>query len=217
MIAIEIVRHRLALAVRVDDHFTKEAYADELAIELDSRESAIRSVDAAGRRHADGTYRFVEPVKPGVRTVRVTGPDVFTWTPTTNVTLPLLAPLSPLVIEVWPKSSARVPTGATAIRGRLQSLPPAAPVAIGQRIEIEVVGTAPRLRRTRTDERGEFLFVVLGPAELNATHEVELVANAPGRMIASIDVVDGTAITSFAGSTFPVRPGREVRALFHLS
>src|SRR5205085_2963759 len=102
--------------------------------------------------------RFVQPVKAGARTVRVTGPDVFTWTPTTPVTLPLVDPAAPLVIEVWPRPSARVPANTLAIRGRVQSVPPAAAVAIGQRIEIEVVGVAPRLRRTRTDDRGEFLF-----------------------------------------------------------
>ena len=223
MIAVETLRHRLALVVRVDDHFTMEPYRDEVSIAIDSQELPVQTVARTGVRHDDGTYRFLTPVKNGARQVTVSGPQVFTWTATTPVVMPVGIPSAPLVIEVWPTPNAKVPGNTLAIRGRLDATPPAAPVAIGQVVEIEVVGVAARNRRTRCDASGEWLFVVLGPIELNANYDVELEITIPGRVIDSIDIIDGDAITNFPNGgavspfTFSVRPGRETRALIHLS
>ncbi len=217
MITFETVQHRLALAVRVDDHFTMQPASEELVVELDSREAPVKTADRASIRHPDGTYRFVMPVKPGARQVRVTGPRSFTWTATTPVVLPLTNPRTPLVIEVRPTASAPVPANTLAIRGCFRTSPPAAPVAIGQRVQIEIAGVAVRNRFTRCDEAGEFLFLVYGPAKPNAAHLIDLLVTAPGRTIASIDLVRGDLVTNVPGSTLPVPPGREIRALIHLN
>lgn len=224
MIAIETIRHQLALAVRVDDHFAIAPSPRELGVALDSQEPPRRRSDDTGTRHADGTYRFIAPVKAGNRTVTVTGDDVFTWNATTPVVIPRPDPRVPLVIETWPTANARVPAGTLAIRGRLVPAIAAPPIATGQEVRIEAVGiNAPRNRRTRCDEHGEFLFVVLGPMELTAglpvadkRPKVQLAVTCPGRVVTSVDVFEGATSVPF-GSPFAVLPGRESRVLFTLS
>lgn len=214
MIAVESVRQRLSLAVRVDDHFTGEPWPRAVEVTLDSGEPAVPTVDLSGARHADGTYRFVR-VRPGARqiTVRVPGGAAFPWTASTAVTLPL-APAqltTPVVVELWPAPSAALPAGTLAIRGRLVT------AAAGQEVRMEVVGVAPRNRRTRCDASGEFVFVIVGPVELTSDQRVELAVTVPGRTLASIQILDGGTNPVFAGTHFTVTPGREIRARFQLT
>jgi hypothetical protein len=225
LIAVETIRHQLALAVRVDDHFAIAPAPRELRVTIDSQESSIRTIDDVGTRHDDGTYRFVAPVTAGPRQITVAGDDTFTWTPTTPVVLPLVNPRVPVVIETWPTANARVPAGTLAIRGRMIPDGAAPPVAPGQEVRIEAFGiTTPRNRRTRGDATGEFLFLVLGQVLLTAgfppadkRQKVRLAITAPGRTVASIDVFEGATVTTFPGSPFAVLPGRESRVLIKLS
>jgi hypothetical protein len=210
--AIESVRQRLALAVRVDDHFTGAPWPAEVEVTLDSLEPAVRTVDAAGARHADGSYRFIA-VRPGARQVTVRAANAFSWTATTPVSLPRAPALltAPLVIELWPAPSATVPAGTLAIRGRLVT------AAAGQEVDIEVVGAPPRNRRTRCDAQGEFVFVVVGQMPLTTDQKVALAVTVPGRTLTSIQLVDGDTDPVFAGSQVAVPPGRETRARFNLT
>jgi len=209
---IESVRHLLAFAVRVDDHFREAPVTEELAVELDTLEPATRNAQRTGFRHEDGTYRFLD-LAAGPRQVRVTSPSGcgFTWTATTAVGVPVADPRQPVVVELWPTPRAAAPPGVIAIRGVLMTAP------TGQEVRIEPVASSPRNKRTRCDDRGEFLFVVAGWTELDpATGRVELSVAVPTRTVTSVDVDDGGLVTSFPGSTFSVPPGRETRARIHL-
>jgi hypothetical protein len=212
--AIEIVRHQLSVAVRVDDHFTGEPVGRELEVTLSTEESGVKAASGS-LRHPDGTYRFVD-LANGPPDIPVTAPDAiaFTWTPTTAIAIPLADPRVPVVIEVWPSPKARAPAGALAIRGRLE----AAAVAAGQEVRMEVVsGFPPRNKRTRIDADREFLFLVMGPMEQTSDHKVQIDVTIPGRTVTSIDVTDGSGTTTFAGSTFDAPPGGEIRAVIKLS
>jgi hypothetical protein len=209
--AVEVVRHQLSLAVRVDDHFSGEPWPDDLEVELDTHEPAL-SVRGGGKiRHSDGTYRFIK-LTPGAKQLTVKAQDgtAFTWTPTTPVNLPLISPSTPVVIEMWPSPKARIAAGNIVIRGRLVS------AAAGQEVNIEVVGRPPRNRRTRCDANGEFAFVVVGPMELNADYELELEVTVPTRTVDTIQILDGDTNPIVSGSQFAVPPGRETRALINL-
>lgn len=226
MKAIETVRHGLALAVRVDDHFTMAPARSEYSVTIDSHEPPAPRSDNGGVRHADGTYRWLTPVKAGARQVTVTGDAVFTWTATTSVVLPLPDPKTPVVIEVWPAPNAVAAVGSLALRGQVVPRPAAAPVALGQEIRIEAVGISTlRNRKSRCDANGEFLFVVHGPTELTnapaadkrAKVRLSVTAPAPLRAIDSVDVFEGGTVTTFPGSQFAVLPGRETRIRIKLS
>ena len=62
MIGIETVRHQLALAVRIDDHFAMAPASRELAVTLDSKEPATRTVDDRGTRNVDNWISLREEV-----------------------------------------------------------------------------------------------------------------------------------------------------------
>jgi hypothetical protein len=215
--AIEVARHRLSVAVRVDDHFTGAPVREELGVALSTQEPAI-AASSGSLRHPDGTYRFID-LGSGARDVTVTVPDGagFTWSPTTAIVLPLADPRVPVVIELWPSPKATAPPGALAVRGRLDA-PIASPVAPGQEVHMEVVsGFPPRNKRTRIDADREFLFLVVGPTELTSKYRVQVKVTTPGRTIASIDITDGDGTTAFTGNTFDVPPGGEIRAVIKLS
>jgi hypothetical protein len=209
--AVEVVRHRLSLAVRVDDHFTGTPWPEPLEVELDSREPAVEAA-GGGTRHADGTYRFVG-LTPGAKqlTVHAPGATAFTWTAATPVVVPVASAITPLVVELWPAPSAAIAAGTVVIRGRLIT------AAAGQEVRMEVVGLAPRNRRTRCDGHGEFAFGVVGPMTLDVAYRVELTVTVPGRTVTAIQILDGDTNPTVAGSTFAVPPGRETRALFTLT
>jgi hypothetical protein len=82
---------------------------------------------------------------------------------------------------------------------------------------MEVAGLAvPRNRRTRCDEAGELVFVVVGSMTLGSDYRVPIDVTVPGRTLASIQILDGDTNPIFPGATFAVPPGRETRALFNL-
>lgn len=211
MRAVEIVRHQLSMAVRVEDHFTGEPWPSELDVALDTSEPPL-DVQGGGKiRHSDGTYRFIR-LTPGAKqlTVRARDGTAFTWTPSTAVALPLISPSTPVVVEMWPAPNARIAAGTIVIRGRLVTAP------AGQEVNIEVVGRPPRNRRTRCDANGEFAFVVVGPMELDADYELELAVTVPARVVDTIQILDGDTNPTVSGNTFAVPPGRETRALINL-
>lgn len=211
MRAVEVVRHQLSLAVRVEDHFSGEPWPEEVEVELDTHEPPLKTQGGDRFRHSDGTYRFIR-LTPGAKqlTVRTSDGTAFTWTPTTAVNVPLISPSTPVVIEMWPSPKARIAAGNIVIRGRLVT------AAAGQEVTIEVVGRPPRNRRTRCDASGEFAFVVVGPMELNADYELVLAVTVPTRTVDTIQILDGDTNPIVSGSQFAVPPGRETRALINL-
>jgi hypothetical protein len=212
MMGRESIRHRLALAVRVDDHFSGQPASQALSVTLDDNEAPLALPGGAGCRHADGTYRFLEPTRAGVRQVRVAGAQGFTWADSTVIGLPLASAAAPLVIEFWPSANAVVPAGTLAIRGRL-----AGAASPGQEVRIEATGMPLRNRRTRADADLEFLFVVLGAAKLNAMGKVGLTITTPGLTVQSIAIREGDQTTTTPGGAIAVQPGREHRAVITLT
>jgi hypothetical protein len=213
MRAVEVARHRLSLAVRVDDHFSGAPWPDELDVGLDTLEPPVEAAGGGGIRHDDGTYRFVG-LAPGARQLTVASRDgtAFAWTPATPVVLPLASPVTPIVVEMWPSPRARIAAGTLVIRGRL------AVAAAGQEVRMQVVGVVPpRIRRTRCDADGELTFVVAGPVALTASRTVELDVSVPGRVLTSIQILDGDTNPTTAGTRFAVAPGRETRVRFNLT
>jgi hypothetical protein len=208
---IESVRHLLAFAVRVDDHFVGEPVAEELEVALSTLEAPVPSPLRRGARQSDGTYRFVG-LAPGPRDIRVTSRrgERFTWDATTPVVVPLADPRQPIVIEAWPTPQAPAPLGVVAIRAVLE--PPLA----GQEVRIDPLDTPSPGKRTRTDTAGELLFVVAGWTTLAAGGRVHLGAVVPGQTVTSVDVIEGGTATAFVGATFDVPPGRETRVRIHL-
>jgi hypothetical protein len=213
----ELVEHSLSFALRVDDHFTNNPVASELAVTLDTPDVPIGNQTRTGTRFPDGTYRFIG-VPAGSRIVTVTASDgtAFTWTPSTPVILPLPDRRIPVVIELWPTPSASIAVGALVVRGKLVT------AAAGQIVQIEAQAYPtspafpPRNKRTRSDANGEFAFVVAGSMGVRPDNKVALACTVPGHTITSIDVVDGATTTTTAGSNLLVTPGRETRAIFHL-
>lgn len=206
---IEHVRHRLAFAVRVDEHFTKEPLAEALDVRLSSGERAVGS-PSGGVRHGDGTYRWVN-LADGLRhvTLRAASGRWVRWEPApVQVVVPIADPRTALRVEVWPTPLAAAPPGVSAIRGKLVG------AAVGAlRIEINGTGAAPTGRWTRSDADGEFLYLLPGgPWPITAARTLALTVAIFGRAVARVDV--GGA--SFAGPQFEISPQREVRARFHV-
>jgi hypothetical protein len=183
-------------------------------VAIDSLEPPVATSDTRSKRHSDGTYRFLS-VKPGPRQITVTATDGsgFTWSAATAILVPAASPATPLplVIEMWPTPAATVSAGTIAVRGRLVT------AVAGQEVRMEVVGAPARNRRTRCDARGEFVFVVVGMMALTADFKVELVVTVPGRVLNSIQIIDGATNPVTVGTHFSVVPGRETRARFNLT
>jgi hypothetical protein len=219
---LETVHHSLALAVRVEDHFTALPVSEPLRVELETAERGVPARAGNGLRHDDGTYRWVN-LAGGARHIHVSSPtgQWVAWESAPLVTLPLTDRSAPVVIHVWPTSQASVSSGMTAIRGTLIGVG----IGAGQRVEIEAVQTPPRGRFARTDSLGEFLFPLPGWLELDDGEDddpdkkglVELAVVVPGRTVTQVEIVVGSNATTSAGSTFFVPPGRETRARIHLS
>jgi len=133
--AVEIARHQLSVAVRLDDHFTGEPVKAELQVSLSTREAGVKAASGS-LRHADGTYRFLD-LANGPRDVKVTVPDntAFTWTPVTPITIPLADARVPVVIEVWPSPKAvGCARGARPPRGGERREQPGSPDGSRQRL-----------------------------------------------------------------------------------
>jgi hypothetical protein len=214
MIASEDVRHVLSFALRVDDAFADVPIAEELAVSLDTGEVPLNAPDHDGPRQADGTYRFID-LAPGPRQLTILSPsgDGFTWTATTPVAIPIADPRQAVVVSMWPTPQARTPLGVIAIRGVLVT------AAAGTEVHIDPVATPPPPgKKTRCDAAGEFVFVVAGWTEIDKpTGMVELTATVPAHTVTSVDVLDGTTVTTYASPTFFVPPGRDTRVRIHLT
>lgn len=197
--------------MRVDDHFSGAPWPAEVAVSLDVPVPPVPVRGATGIRHPDGTYRFAG-LAAGAYQLAVAAPDgtAFPWTATTAVVLPLATPTDPVVVELWPSPSARLPPGTVVVRGRLASAP------AGQEVQIECVGAPVRNRKTRCDAGGEFVFVVLGQIVLTSTYLVELEVVVPGRTVTTIQILDGDTDPITAGDHVSVLPGRETRLYVNL-
>ncbi|MEO8553799.1 MAG: hypothetical protein ABI678_27690, partial [Kofleriaceae bacterium] len=69
----DVIRHRLAFALRVEDHFSASPIDETLDIAIDSDESGVRS-RAGSLRHDDGTYRWSD-LGDGIRELTITSPS----------------------------------------------------------------------------------------------------------------------------------------------
>ncbi|MEO8699974.1 MAG: hypothetical protein ABI867_08015 [Kofleriaceae bacterium] len=206
MTALEPVQHVLAVAVRVTDHFLGTAVPDELDVRLDATELPGLTRGGNGRRHTDGTYRFVD-IDGGPHTLTVTSPDGrwMALEPIATLWLPAAQPTHALVIEMWPAPSQNAPLGMPALRGKLVGTTAA---TIDQRIEVDV-GPDATGHYTRTTSRAEFLFPLPGRLALDAAGNVPITVRVIGQTITGGELVAGELRTPFIGSAFAIHPGRE--------
>lgn len=216
------IGHLLSFSVRIVDHFTRAPVADEFPVRLAG--SFQRPVFAPGgrsRRQHDGTYRFID-VRPGPARLlwrspfeRLHGSWRRWGDEDPQLQLPLPDPRAGVEVEVWPVAEARTPVSATAVRGKLTGSG-----AAGQRVRITAQGAAFD-RYTCSDERGEFLFPLLGAFALDGDGLVPLSVDvlAPdgtARALAGGRFIPEGAGTAFAGSAFTVRPRTVSRIVFRL-
>jgi hypothetical protein len=151
------VVHRLSFAVRFLDHFTGEPVEAELPVRLaGSLVRPVPRVDRRGRRHPDGTYRFVN-TPPGRVEVLWRAPFAAShagwtsWSAPTRILVPPLRPEQPVDITLWPSSDAAAPAGRTAVYGNV--------VGGAAGLEVRIGGdpaNAPHF--THTDGSGAFLY-----------------------------------------------------------
>lgn len=213
----ESVRHVLGVAIRIDDHFTGEAIRDELDVRIDGDVLPTQVRGGTGRRHSDGTYRFLD-LADRSHQLTVRSPDA-RWVlldPLPAIVTPVPQPTRALVIEAWPTPLQSTPPGMTSVRGKLVG-PPAA--AIARRVELDVGGVDSG-HRARSTSLGELLFLLPGRLALDAAGLVALALRVVGGTPVTVtggEIVDGETITSFAGSAFKVAPGRETRVRFHVT
>jgi hypothetical protein len=211
----DTIHHVLGAAVRIDDHFLVAPIPDELDVRVDTFERPINVRGGGRRRHADGTYRFID-LAAGTHALRVTSPDD-RWMmldPPPAVVVPMGSPVRALRVEAWPTPRQDAPPGTSAVRGKLVGAPDA---TIAQRIEIDVAGQpfqveidgAPRLRFTRTSSFGEFLFLLPGHLALDGNGRVAITVRVIGHVVTGGDVVDGDQLIPFSSATFRAIPGKE--------
>ncbi len=220
---LELLRHRLSMVVRFDDYFSGAVVNDELPVRLQgSLQRPVRRRGSAAWRQADGTYRFVGA--PGGAT-RILWRAPFTtshagWTrfddPDPPVVLPLADPAQLLVVPLWPTADAEAPARATGVRGKL-----AGPGAAGQKVAIALSGFA-FTHETRSDEFGNFLFLLAGRLALDTDGRVPLkirvrtAGDAP-RVLAGGSFVPAGAGPAFAADSFTIAPTSVPRILFRLT
>lgn len=214
MTAQETLRHVAGVAVRLDDHFIGEPIGDELDVRLDTyvRPTLVRG--GAGRRHNDGTYRFID-LTDGPHQLAVTSPDD-RWMmldPLPPIVTPMLQPQPPLSISMWPTPLQSTPLGMTSVRGKLVGAPAA---TIARRIEFDV-NLVDSGHHSQSSSLAEFLFLFPGRLELDADSLVPLRLRVIGGVVTGGEIVVGEQHTPFAGATFRVVPGRETRVRFHVT
>ena len=211
-------QHALSCAIRFDNHFTGEPVDAELPVRLD--ESFTRPVAAPNGRHrqADGSYRFID-LDAGSHRVRWlpalerTFRGWVSWEADLQVLLPVSDPAELITRDLWPAATAAVAPGVTAIRGRLTGANTA-----GWRVRI-ANATFPSTHFTRSDEVGDFLYLLPGPIETNTAGRIELdieVADGARAVVGGEFVPDGSG-TPFGGGSFAVVPGRTSRVLFRIT
>ncbi|WP_437322179.1 hypothetical protein [Sorangium sp. So ce394] len=203
--------HRLAFALRVDEHFSREPLGEPVEVRLDTGEPAVDSLSGSAR-HSDGTYRWAN-LSDGLRrvTLRSASGRWVRWDPAPlDVVVPVPDQKTALVVEMWPTPLAAAPPGVSTIRGKLVG----AGVA-GLRVEIDGTGAPPTGRWTFADAQGELMYLLPGgPWPMTAARLLDLTISIPGRTVAGVEVLPGP--TSFTGAQFAIPPQREIRARFHV-
>jgi len=219
---LEWVSHRLSLAIRFIDHFSRQPVADELPVRLaDSLLRPVLRAGGGGRRQDDGAYRFIGAPGGPARVLwrrpfaRGHGPWM-RWEPDPLLVLPLAEPAGLVDVELWPAAHAGAAPAATGVRGKLGG-----PQAGGQTVRIARAGQ-PFERYTRSDDSGNFLFLPASPLTLDASGRVPLLieVRAPDdtpRVVAGGSVVPADAGSAFAGAAFTVLPRVVSRLLFQLA
>ena len=207
--------HRLACALRFDDHFFRTPVAEDLIVQLTSSGPYQPLRSAAGQpRHGDGTYRFAD-LPDGHYDVGVQSPSrrFVSWTTPLAVALPLAHPTDAVVYELWPTATAPAVPGITTARGRLVG----AGVANLQ-VELAPVASGFSGRFTRADASGEFLFPLPGKAALESDGRLLLAVRVDGgaRTVTGGVVGAGPAAVTFAGAELRVVPSRESRVTFNV-
>ncbi|HSW22255.1 MAG TPA: hypothetical protein VLJ62_05775 [Burkholderiaceae bacterium] len=220
--SIETLVQQLSLAVRMVDHFSGQAVADELPLRLSgSLQRPVLRPGGGGRRQADGAYRFVNaPAGP----TRLMWCEPFArghagwtrWADDPLFVLPLADAAALVDIDLWPTANAAASPSVTGVRGRLTGSG-----AAGQTVRIAVQGE-PFVRFTRSDDQGEFLFVPPGRMSLDAQGRVPLTldVSAPDgtpRIVAGGSMVPASAGAAFAGADFTVLPRLISRVIFQLA
>lgn len=204
--------HRLAFAVRVDDHFSRRPLEEQLALELHTGEGPVSSRGGTPR-HDDGTYRWAN-LSDGLHRLTVRSPSgrFVRWDPgPIDVVVPVADPRHALAVEMWPTPLAAVPPGVSAVRAKLVG----AGVA-GLRVEIAGTGTPPTGRWTKADAQGELLYLLPGgPWPLTSAGALDLTVSVPGRTVTGVQVIPGPSV--FAGAQFTIAPSRETRVRIQLS
>lgn len=209
---LEVVRHRLAIALRVEHHFLGTPIPDELDVRID-REVLPGLVNGSrSRRHADGTYRFID-VPDGPHTIEIAtrNDGWLLLEPTPVVVTPIGQPTVPLTIFAWPSPKQATPMGMTAVRGKLIGAPA---LALDRRVEIDT--GSPSTSYTRTDSFAEFLFLLPGTLPL-VNGVVPITVHVVGASVTGGEVVAGEDITPFTGASLQIVPGRETHVRFHVS
>lgn len=210
----ESLHHALGVAIRIDDHFTGQPVPDQLDVRLDTFTLPTQVRGGAGRRHDDGTYRFID-IADGPHQLRVTSPDGL-WMlldALPPIITPIAQPTLALKLEAWPTPVQSTPLGMTSVRGKLVGTP--APT-IARRIELDINGTDSG-HHTQTSSLGELLFLLPGRLDLDADGLVDLALRVIGGTVTGGEIVHGEQHTPFTGATFKVAPGRETRVRFHVT
>lgn len=211
-------QHLLSFAVRFNNHFTGEPIGDELPLRLDRTFLWPVATAGGGYRHADGTYRFIN-VAGGQHRVRWLLPfeddhkGWVSWEDDLVVSLPLTDPEDLMNRDLWPHASAVVPPGNTAVRGRLVG----ANIA-DLRVQIRHPAIA-STRFTRTDENGNFLFLLPQPLATNNTGRLPLRLRVDNgaRAVDGGEFIPQASGAAFVGSQFLVLPGKTSRVVIEIT
>jgi hypothetical protein len=210
--AADLFSHRLAFALRVDEHFSGLPLEEIVDVRLDTGEPAVGS-RAGGPRHGDGTYRWAN-LPDGLHRVSLRSPSGrwVRWdTAPLDVVVPIPEPMTALRAEMWPTPLATAPPGMSALRAKLLGTGVA-----GLRVEISGTGAPPTGRWTLADAQGELLYLLPGgPWPMTTARLLDLTVAIPGRTVAGVDVIPGPV--SFAGAQFRIPPQREIRARIHVT
>jgi hypothetical protein len=211
--------HDLSVALRFDDHFFGQPVPETLSVTLSAPSGRwlwpLSSPTPGLLRQPDGTYRFAD-IADGNYPVTYTSPsgDWVSWDPAFTLALPLPNPATLIVRQLWPAPQAAVPAGATAIRGKLVGAN-----VVGLQVEIGPQGGPFDGHYNRTDSFGEFLYPILIPAPAQSSGELRLTTRvaAGARAVASVDIIDGTTVTSTLGPDFVLVPGKASRVKFNIT
>lgn len=202
------IHHQLGFALRFEDIFyrpsipTTPPVRSALDVSIPARRWQAFYVDH------DATYRFrFHPSETiaGVHTVEVKSLDgMYLNHEAFTVTLPRIAATPPVAADflvvrpLWPTRSFRIPSGETAVIGRITTLVPGLAVS-GLRVQLyRGIAPPPTSAYTYTNENGEFVFRLL-----------KLGGPVPGGTLSDIKIVvsDGGPIT-VAPAMFTVELGR---------